>query len=528
MEFSLVDHAALDAAKCQLFAARVGDANFTGCGVGFRRRDGAVTDEPVVIAMVVKKLPAGALSRSRLLPKTVRVQGHDLGVDVVEVGTVMLASSPADAASPDKGGPITRRFRPPLQGCGISDVTGKELTVGTLGCLVRDKSDGKICILSSSGVLAQSGAMPIGSKIIQPGTFDGGTKSDTVATLTRFVAFSQKEANETDGAIAALIHQGNHSDKVADNLMAPISATHPAVGTCVAADNMGVNCFLSPIDATLKLLDVELLPATSDSSCTVAPQVGMPIEKVARTSGYTSSTVDAVGTQIKVFDPQTGQTGVFTNMIWTQAFFSPGDSGAVACKGGNGRTFAPPPGPQLPCLVLASVGHYFDLPLAHDNPLTTQVRKQFLSQSLIGNLMIGLIYNNADTVTNRTKGKRGTDVQRKAAAPFYRRYRRFLVEGLAHPGSKSLVVTSANLDDFNFILMGLAGEGNQDPALLTPPEAKALRKILTEIAVHTKGLDQQGLIRFMNKVSVYEKIVAELRKAPTIKLTGTIAEDQFH
>lgn len=531
MELSVIDQAALDAAKCQLFASRSGDANFTGCGVGLRRRAGAVTDEPVVVAMVKKKLPAGALSRSRLLPRTVRVDGRDWGVDVVEVGTITLASSPASAASPDRSGPITQRLRPPLQGCSISDASGKALTVGTLGCLVRDKSDGKICILGSNFVLAQSGAVPIGTPVIQPSQFDGGQLADKVATLKRSVAFNEEGVNETDAAIAQLTHQRSHSTKVAGNLMAPISATHPAVGVCVAADNQGINCFLAPIDVTLSLLGVELLPATSNNSCTVPPRVGMPIEKVARTSGYTSSTVDAVGTQINVLDPQTGKTSVFKNMIWTQAFFLPGDSGAVACEGGNGRTFAPPPPPPLPCFVLASVGHYFGLPLVHDNSLTTRARKQFLSQSLVGNLMIGLIYNNADTVVKRTKGKNGTDVQKKAAAPLYKRYRRFLVEGLDHPASRQPVVTQSNLDDFNFILMGLAAVDNNpklDPPLLTIPEYKALHKILTEIAIHTKGMDQKDLIRFMNKVPVYEKIVAELRKARTINLTGTIAEDKFH
>jgi hypothetical protein len=530
MELGVTDHAALHAAKSQLFASRSGDANFAGCGVGLRRRGGKVTGEPVVVAMVVKKLPAGALSRSRLLPKTVRVEGREWGVDVVEVGTITLGS-PAGPASPDAGGPITQKLRPPLQGCGISDASGSAQIAGALGCLVRDKSDGKICILGSNFVLAQSGTAPIGTAVIQPSQFDGGGLSDKVATLKRFVAFSETSANETDAAIAQLTHQRGHSDKVADHLMAPISATHPAVGICVAADNHGLNCFLSPIDVTLSQLGVELLPATSANSCTVPPQVGMPIEKVARTSGYTSSTVDAVGTQIHVVDPNTGKTSLFKNMIWTQAFFLGGDSGAIACKGGNGRTFVPPPAPALPCLVLASVGHYFSLPLPRDNSLTTRARKQFLSQSLIGNLMIGLIYNNTDTVVKRTKGKKGTDVQIKAAAPLYKRYRHFLVEGLDDPTSRKLVVTRSNIDDFNFILMGLAAVDNNpklDPPLITIPEYKALHKILTEIAVHTEGMDQKGLIRFMNKVSVYEKIVAELKKARTIKLTGTIAEDELH
>jgi hypothetical protein len=531
---SATDHGALHLAARRVFNARVTDQNLAGCGVGRRRRGGVVTDEPVVVAMVVKKLPAAAISRSRLLPKSVRSGGRAWGIDVVEVGTITLACSPPP--QPDKGGPITQRLRPPLQGCSISDASGKELTVGTLGCLVRDKSDKTICLLGSSFVLAQSGAMPIGSPIIQPGTFDGGQKSDKVAKLTRFVPFNYdpESSNETDTAIAQLTDQKAHSEKVAGNLMPPISVAHPAVGTCVAADNHGINCFLAPIDATLSLAGVELLPATSHSSCTVpadAELVGMHIEKVGRTSGYTSSTVAAVGILIKVHNPQTGKTAVFKNMIWTQAFFSPGDSGAVACLGGDGRTFAPTPSLQGNCPMLASVGHYFNLPLTHDNPLTTQARKQFLSQSLVGNLIIGLIYNNADTVVKRTKGKKGTKVQRSSAAAINKRNRHLIVEGLANPKSKKLTVTKGNIDDLNFVLMGLAdvdNDPNADPPLLTRAEYRTLHKILIEIVVPTKGMDQKELIRFMNEVSVYEKIVAELKKVKTLNLFGTIADDQFH
>jgi len=531
---SATDHLALHLAACQVFNARGTDQNMAGCGVGRRRRGGLVTDEPVVVAMVVKKLPAAAISRSRLLPGTVRSGGRDWGVDVVEVGTIMLAWSPP--SEPDQGGPITQRLRPPLQGCSVSNVSGKELTIGTLGCLVRDESDKTICLLGSCGVLAQSGAMPVGSPVIQPGAFDGGQKSDKIATLKRFIPFNYdpESSNETDAAIAQLTDQKAISEKVAGNLMPPISAAHPAVGTCVASDNQGINCFLAPIDATLSLAGVELLPATSHSPCTVPADhelMGRHIQKVGRTSGYTSSTVAGIGTLIKVNDPQTGKIAVFKNMIWTQAFFSPGDSGAVASLGGDGRTFAPTPALRGNCEMLASTGNYFDLPLANDNPLTTQARKQFLSQSLVGNLIIGLIYNNADTVVKRTKGKKGTHFQKSAAAPFYKRYRHLVVEGLANPKSKKLTVTSGNIDDFNFILMGLAAVGanpNQDPPLLTMAEYSALHTILVEIVVQTKGMDQQDLIQFMNEISVYEKIVAELTKVKTVNLFGTIADDQFH
>src|ERR1700746_3945390 len=105
---------ALRQARQKIFDAYGRDIQFTGCGIGLRQRDGYRTDEPVVIAMVTKKLPAGAVSRSRLLPRTVEAGGRRWGVDVVEVGPLTLAPLRGAAdAPPAGGGAIAGRGPPP-------------------------------------------------------------------------------------------------------------------------------------------------------------------------------------------------------------------------------------------------------------------------------------------------------------------------------------------------------------------------------------------------------------------------------
>src|SRR5215831_17594657 len=92
----------LGRARRAIFTAHRADLNFTGCGIGFRRRAGRLTDEPVVIAMVVRKRPEASISRLRLLPRTVDVDGRAWGVDVVEAGPFTdssLASVPLVAPS---------------------------------------------------------------------------------------------------------------------------------------------------------------------------------------------------------------------------------------------------------------------------------------------------------------------------------------------------------------------------------------------------------------------------------------------
>ena len=513
---------ALRQASQKIFDAYGRDIQFTGCGIGLRQRDGDRTDEPVVIAMVTKKLPAGAVSRSRLLPRTVEAGGRRWGVDVVEVGPLTLAPLRGAAdARPEVGGPITGKFRPPLQGCSVSDATGPSGDTGTFGCLVRDTSDGTICVFGSNFVIAQSGLAASGASVVQPGQFDGGTSGDGIATLKRYVPFTASGQNTVDAAIAQLTSQSGYSQNVADNLMKPISAAHPVVGSCIASDAQGLNCFLGRMDLTLAGIGAELLPATPGSPCTVAPQVGMHIEKVGRSSGYTSSTVDALAAQVNVYDSNRKRTLVFADMIWTQAFFLPGDNGAVACEGGNGRTFVPPP--KATCPLLASVGHYFDLPLTKDNSLSSQLKNEFLAQSLVGNLLIGLVYDNSQTVINRVKGKQAPGEELGFALSFYDKYRKLVKAALADPGSTKLKVTQGNLNDFVFILSGLSGAGGVPP-ILKPAETQALDTIYNEVLVHTKGKDFAQMVAYMNEVSVYEKVVKALAKVPTISLTGTVGD----
>jgi hypothetical protein len=83
--------AALRRGRDRLIERHLGtDPNVTGVGIGFRIRDGAWTDEPVVVVNVVEKLPASSVPEDRLLPRTVETGGTDVGVDVVQSGRIVL------------------------------------------------------------------------------------------------------------------------------------------------------------------------------------------------------------------------------------------------------------------------------------------------------------------------------------------------------------------------------------------------------------------------------------------------------
>jgi hypothetical protein len=531
-------HQDMKRAKSRLYEKHRGDPNFTGCGIGLRRRNGEVTDELVVIAMVVDKLPAGAVSRRRLLPATVSGDAGTYGVDVVQAGPVYAGAGPrslrpqASTPTGGRGGPITGAYTPPLQGCGISITDPSDYPDntehGTFGCLVIDMSDGKICVLSTNSVLAELNQVTIGDAVVQPATVDkGGT---AFAKLKRFVTLNSG-MNQVDAAIAQLDGQTAYTEDVAEGLMAPISAVHQAVGIALAWDTNG-DAFLSRMDVALQQLNCELL---GGPAAVAAPEIGANIEKVGRTSGYTSSMIDAIDVQVTVnytVDstdyPDTVGTYEFEDLIWSQYLFVEGDRGAVACLGGDGATYVYYP-PASSCPLLASAQTYYALPnLSSDNQLTNQIQDVFLSQSQTGNLFIGSVYLNIDTFVTRLQQDTGTAygqaTAQAAAQTFYNNYRDLIAAEMSDPSSTTKV-SQGNADDAVNLVLDVTGYAYNSSTgeytvtgPYTVPEAQNAWVLTYLLGNALVGLTMQESIAYLNEGKVYNFVYNTLLQVPTIVL----------
>ena len=496
--------AALIRGKDELFAKHCKDPNFTGCGVGFRRRAGKVTQEPVIIAFVEHKLPAGAVSSRLIMPETVLVEGMSHGVDVVEAGPVYGSSGNGAAVNGgeivldaiENTGPIPYIYRPLVQGCGIQNVKDVESNLGTLGCFVVDNSDLTTCILSASHVMTRFNSASAGEVIIQPAAADGGSSTNGVAKLKRSVGIS-----DVDAAIAQLDTQSSSAWSLtfARGLMAPIGTGHPAVGMCVANDS-SYNSFLSRMDSTISELGVTISGTTSSNPGTVAPAVGMYIEKVGRTSGYTSAVIDAVAVSLNA--NLDGNTAAMTNMIWSQYFHMEGDSGAIACEGGPGNVYVMP---SLGiCQILGAFESYYAIPATNGNEITNAAQDRFLSESLGGLLAINLIYMNGQLIIDRLNSHTGTDYNQATAQSYaleyYNSYYNAVVTALQNPDATTPVVTSQMFQDyytFWTFLTTAPSSGGAD-GILTANEAQSAYSFMVTLG----GLIEytyQELITFFNQ-----------------------------
>jgi len=145
-----------------------------------RIRKGKVRKELCFRVYVTKKLPEVQLRPQHIIPKTLKVGGKEIPTDVVEIGEIK-------ALSIDK----TKKHRPAPAGVSIGHY---KITAGTLGWYAEDE-DGEIVIVSNNHVLANENKAKKGDPILQPGPYDGGTLSDQIAELKRFVPLKFGEYN---------------------------------------------------------------------------------------------------------------------------------------------------------------------------------------------------------------------------------------------------------------------------------------------------------------------------------------------
>ncbi|MEU3462430.1 hypothetical protein ABZ721_21150 [Streptomyces sp. NPDC006733] len=199
-------------------------SNVVGFGHGMKWTDGEPTGEEAVLVFVTQKLPESMLPERDVVP---RQMDDGTPTDVLAVGHVAAqrqsprqyrelqregGSSRADGSMSEQqlqleelglslAEPqvLKRRMRPAPSGFSVGNIA---VTAGTLGSVVYDflpgattdppgpgiGSPSQYYILSNNHVLADSNRAQIGSAILQPGVFDGGTDpADRIATLSRFI-----------------------------------------------------------------------------------------------------------------------------------------------------------------------------------------------------------------------------------------------------------------------------------------------------------------------------------------------------
>ena len=185
-----IDRMTMARARLALHEATQGwlfDPNVTLIGFGWPEHDGQLAEDELAIRIHMRrKLSGFALEAAEEAGETCKVPPKIGGfnTDVVE-------RNYRPQQWPWWGGRWRRRTTnpratraDPMRG-GISISNERQYTYGTLGALVVDRDTDELMCLSNWHVLVGDWGARQGQRIYQPGRRDGGSRADTVATLTR-------------------------------------------------------------------------------------------------------------------------------------------------------------------------------------------------------------------------------------------------------------------------------------------------------------------------------------------------------
>lgn len=153
---------------------------------------GISVSSPAKINVYVEKLTPEIV---RQVPETI----NGIPTVIIELGEVGLMQD------------RTGKFRPAPGGVSIGH---PEVTAGTLGAVVTDNVSGKRVILSNNHILAnrdsvQNPRANKGDEIWQPGRVDGGSSTDTIAKLERWIKWGATNPMTVDCAIAMPINDAD-------------------------------------------------------------------------------------------------------------------------------------------------------------------------------------------------------------------------------------------------------------------------------------------------------------------------------
>lgn len=249
--------------------------NVVGHGLGYRIKDGKLTEELATIVLVDEKLPEVMLGPGDRIPGSV---DGIRPIDVLEVGIIRAHQRRS-------------RLRPAPGGVSIGHYA---ITAGTLGVVVRDAS-GQRMILSNNHVLANSNGASKGDAILQPGPADGGTLNDQIATLERWIQIA------FEGGCLPFRPGPNLVDAA---LAIPLDGA----------------------DVLDEILDIGLVQGTR------LALLGQAVRKSGRTTGLTTGTIQVLDAAVKVSYGSSG-TAKFEGQIITTAMSQGGDSGSLLVDG---------------------------------------------------------------------------------------------------------------------------------------------------------------------------------------------------
>jgi hypothetical protein len=275
--------------------------NVVAVGLGYKTINGVRIKEMSIVCSVVKKVPLKDLKKKDRIPK--KIEG--ISTDVNQTGRFRALKARTD------------RWRPAPPGVSIGH---EHITAGTFGAVVKKKGEEGLYILSNNHVLANSNEGAIGSAILQPGKYDGGTyPKDMIARLVDFVEIEWMggQGCQIGQAVAGAFNLSTRAFGFKTRLMAireesPVNYVDAAIAKPLNDD----------------LVERDILEIGIPEGFNHNHHVGMEIQKSGRTTGLTGGVIEQVDVMVQVSYGD-GKIALFDEQLIAGNISAGGDSGSV-------------------------------------------------------------------------------------------------------------------------------------------------------------------------------------------------------
>ena len=219
----------------------------------------------------------------------------------------------------------TERWRPAVGGVSIGHF---KITAGTLGVLAWRNRER--VIVSNNHVLANANGGAAGDPVLQPGSYDNGRpEADTLARLEAFVPIRFEGTETPDQCptarrVAALLN-------ALCGLLGSQTRYRVVDARPRAEPNLVDAAVARPVEAVdPRLLGPENLPTVAAPTLAASAELGLPVRKSGRTTGWTEGRIAAVNVTARVQYGE-GKIALFEDQVLIDqpGFAAGGDSGSA-------------------------------------------------------------------------------------------------------------------------------------------------------------------------------------------------------
>ena len=328
----------IEEAKSKYERQLLGKPNVVGVMTGHKVRAGERINELSIVCLVDKKLAAETLQKKELVPNTI----HDFPTDVIQVGKLRAFDIDKKA-----------RHRP----CPMGTSGGHlQVTAGTNGELLKDRSSGRLCIGTNNHVGANSNDARIGDPYLQPAVYDGGRyPDDVIGHLLRFIPIVFEDEQGGCGTARALSSIFNFFTRLTGSRTRLISILRSRQDNLVDAAMIEV----SARDVKSDIVGIGVPKGTREA------RLDMYVQKSGRTTCHTTGgIVTGIDATVGPVSYGPGKNAYFKDqvIISKEGFSSGGDSGSLILDTDGyavGKLFA---GSETENITIANhIHHYLDL-----------------------------------------------------------------------------------------------------------------------------------------------------------------------